>query len=386
MTRTIANLPQFSANSSWEITALASLVTTVEPAVSSRFRALERLIGNTPLLAIDFEFRGHRRTIFAKSEQMNLTGSIKDRMALHILRQAYAEGRLRPGDTIAEATSGNTGIAFAALGRALGHPVTIFMPNWMSRERMDLIHSLGARIVPVTKQQGGFLGSIRMSEEMAASQPNVFLPRQFSNTANVEAHASTTGPELYLQLLSEGITADAFVAGVGTGGTVMGVGKYLRQKNPATHVYPMEPSESPTLSTGCKVGQHRIQGISDEFVPAILRLDDLEPVVDVCDGDSILMAQKLASELGLAVGISSGANFLAALKVQDAMGGDAVVATVFADDNKKYLSTDLLRDEPVKSHYLSSDVTLKEFRATRRVCNVCVDADDCGQRVEVCES
>ena len=386
MTQTLANRPAFSANSLWEITVLASLVTTLEPAIASRFRALERLIGNTPLLAIDFEFHGRRRTIFAKSEQMNLTGSIKDRMALHILRQAYAEGRLRAGDTIAEATSGNTGIAFAALGRALGHPVTIFMPNWMSRERMDLIHSLGARIVPVTKQQGGFLGSIRMSEEMAAEQPTVFLPRQFSNTANVEAHASTTGPELYLQLLSEGITADAFVAGVGTGGTVMGVGKYLRQKNPATHVYPMEPSESPTLSTGCKVGQHRIQGISDEFVPAILRLDDLEPVVDVCDGDSILMAQKLASELGLAVGISSGANFLAALKVQDAMGGDAVVATVFADDNKKYLSTDLLRDEPVKSHYLSSEVTLKEFRATRRVCNVCVDADDCGQRVEVCES
>ena len=365
---------------------MASLVTTLEPATASRFRALERLIGNTPLLAIDFEFRGRRRTIYAKSEHLNLTGSIKDRMALHILRQAYGEGRLRPGDTIAEATSGNTGIAFAALGRALGHPVTIFMPNWMSRERMDLIHSLGARIVPVTKQQGGFLGSIRMSEEMAAEQKSVFLPRQFSNTANVEAHASTTGPELYLQLLSEGITADAFVAGVGTGGTVMGVGKYLRQKNPATRVYPMEPSESPTLSTGCKVGQHRIQGISDEFVPAILRLDDLEPVVDVYDGDSILMAQKLASELGLAVGISSGANFLAAVKVQDALGGDAVVATVFADDNKKYLSTDLLRDEPVKSHYLSSEVTLKEFRTTRRVCNVCVDADDCEQRVQVCES
>src|SRR5271165_56347 len=293
----------------------------VTPAIASRFRALERLIGNTPLLAIDFEFRGQRRTIYAKSEQMNLTGSIKDRMALHILRQAYAEGRLRPGDTIAEATSGNTGIAFAALGRALGHPVTIFMPNWMSRERMDLIHSLGARIVPVTKQQGGFLGSIRMSEEMAAEQKkDVFLPRQFSNTANVEAHASTTGPELYLQLLSEGLTADAFVAGVGTGGTVMGVGKYLRQKNPATRVYPMEPAESPTLSTGCKIGQHRIQGISDEFVPAILQLHHLEPVVDVSDGDSILMAQKLASELGLAVGISSGANFLAALKVQEMLG------------------------------------------------------------------
>ena len=238
----------------------------------------------------------------------------------------------------------------------------------------------------MTKQQGGFLGSIRMSEEMAAEQDGVFLPRQFSNTANVEAHASTTGPELYLQLLSEGLTADAFVAGVGTGGTVMGVGKHLRLMDPATRIYPMEPAESPTLSTGCKIGQHRIQGISDEFVPAILRLDDLEPVVDVCDGDSILMAQKLASELGLAVGISSGANFLAALKVQDALGGDAVVATVFADDNKKYLSTDLLRDEPVKSHYLSIDVTLREFRTTKRVCNVCCDADDCAQRLDVCGS
>jgi len=369
-----------------QVTLMATTASCITPAIADRFRALDRLVGNTPLLAIDFEFRGQRRTIYAKSEQMNLTGSIKDRMALYILRQAYAEGRLRPGDTIAEATSGNTGISFAALGRVLGHPVTIFMPNWMSRERMDLIHSLGARIVPVTKQQGGFLGSIRMSEEMAAEQQGVFLPRQFSNTANVEAHASTTGPELYLQLLSEGLTADAFVAGVGTGGTVMGVGKYLRQKNPATRIYPMEPAESPTLSTGCKIGQHRIQGISDEFVPAILRLDDLEPVVNVSDGDSILMAQKLASELGLAVGISSGANFLAALKVQDALGGDAVVATVFAEDNKKYLSTDLLRDEPVKPHYLNTGVALKEFRTTKRVCNVCCDVDDCAQRVQVRET
>ena len=355
------------------------------PSVTARFRSLERLIGNTPLLAVAFGFRGQRRTIYAKSEQMNLTGSIKDRMALHILRQAYAEGRLRPSDTIAEATSGNTGIAFAALGRALGHPVTIFMPNWMSRERMDLIHSLGATIVPVTKQQGGFLGSIRLSEEMASQRKGVFLPRQFSNTANVEAHAATTGPELYLQLLSEGLTADAFVAGVGTGGTVMGVGKYLRAKHPATRIYPMEPAESPTLSTGCKIGQHRIQGISDEFVPAILHLDDLEPVVDVSDGDSILMAQKLASELGLAVGISSGANFLAAVKVQESLGGNAVVATVFADDNKKYLSTDLLRDEPVKAHYLSPEISLQEFRTAKRACNLCSDADDCEQNVAITE-
>jgi cysteine synthase len=195
---------------------MTTLLRAVVPAVGRRFRALERLVGNTPLLAIDFEFAGRRRTIYAKSEHLNLTGSIKDRMALHILRRAYAEGQLKPGDTIAEATSGNTGIAFAALGRALGHPVTIFMPNWMSRERMDLIHSLGAQIIPVTKQQGGFLGSIHLSEEMARTQPNVFLPRQFSNSANVEAHAQTTGPELYLQLKSEGLEADAFVAGVGT--------------------------------------------------------------------------------------------------------------------------------------------------------------------------
>jgi len=362
---------------------MVTTVPTTAPNITDRLRALERLIGNTPLLAIEYEVSGRKRTIFAKSEQMNLTGSIKDRMALHIIRKAYAEGRLHAGDTIVEATSGNTGIAFAALGRALGHPVTIFMPNWMSRERMDLIHSLGATIVPISKQRGGFLGSIRMAEEMAEARDDVFLPRQFSNTANVDAHAQTTGPELYLQLKSEGLKVDAFVAGVGTGGTVMGVGKYLKQENPATRVYPMEPAESPTLSTGCKVGQHRIQGISDEFVPGILQLHDLEPVVDVNDGDSILMAQKLASELGLAVGISSGANFLAAVKVQDAMGGDAVVATVFADDNKKYLSTDLLRDEPVKAHYLSPAIALKAFRTTKRVCNVCGDADGCDQKVLV---
>jgi cysteine synthase A len=142
----------------------------------------------------------------------------------------------------------------------------------------------------------------------------------------------------------------------------------------------MEPTESPTLSTGCKVGQHRIQGISDEFVPDILHLRDLEPVVDVSDGDSILMAQKLGRELGLAVGISSGANFLAAVKVQDTLGTDAVVTTVFADDNKKYLSTDLLRGEPVMSYHLSPAIRLTSFRTTRRVCNVGGDAVECDEK------
>lgn len=351
----------------------------LDSSIRARLQGLERLIGNTPLLAIEYEMQGRQRTIYAKSEQMNFTGSIKDRMALHILRRAYAAGLIHPGDTIVEATSGNTGISFAAVGRALGHPVTIFMPNWMSRERMDLIHSLGANIVPVTRAQGGFLGSIRMAEEMAAQRDDVFLPRQFSNSANVEAHEQTTGPELYWQLRYEGLTADAFVAGVGTGGTVMGVGRFLKAAHSTTRIYPMEPAESPTLSTGCKVGQHRIQGISDEFVPEILHLTEIEPPVDVCDGDSILMAQKLAGELGLAVGISSGANFLAAVKVQGSLGDDAVVATVFADDNRKYLSTDLLRDEPVKSHYLSAGINLVGFRALSRVCKACTAVRDGAQ-------
>jgi cysteine synthase A len=348
---------------------------------AERLRSLERLIGNTPLLAIEYRYEGRRCTVYAKSEQMNLTGSIKDRMALHILRKAYAEGKIQPGATIVEATSGNTGISFAAIGRALGHPVTIFMPNWMSRERMDLILGLGAKVVQVSKSEGGFLGSIRMAEEMAHSQPNVFLPRQFSNGANVEAHERTTGLELYLQLKSEGVSPDAFVAGVGTGGTVMGVGRHLRSRNPGVRVYPMEPSESPTLRTGCKVGQHRIQGISDEFVPKILDLASVDPVIDVNDGDAILMAQKLAGELGLAVGISSGANFIAAVKAQAALGGDAAVATVFPDDNKKYLSTDLLRDEPVKSSYLSPGIDLIGFRSTRRVCNACSEVEHCTDSV-----
>ena len=145
--------------------------------VEHRLRSLARMIGNTPMLAIEFEHRGKPRVIHAKAEHFNLTGSIKDRMALHILRRAYAEGLIAPGDTIAEATSGNTGISFAAVGRALGHPVTIFMPDWMSRERVDLIHSLGATIVPVGRAQGGFLGSIRMTEEYATTHPRVFVPR-----------------------------------------------------------------------------------------------------------------------------------------------------------------------------------------------------------------
>ncbi len=341
-------------------------------ASSARFRGLHRLIGNTPLLAIDVVYRGEPRVIYAKYESLNLTGSIKDRMALYIVEQAYRDGTIQPGDLIAEATSGNTGISFAAVGRSLGHPVTVFMPDWMSTERMSLIASFGASIVSVSKDDGGFLGSIRKSEELAASTPRVFLPCQFSNEANVQAHFETTGPEIWSQLAQVGLEPDAFVAGVGTGGTVMGVGRYFRARKPSIQVHPLEPAESPTMSTGYRVGHHRIQGVSDEFIPAIVKLDELDDIIAVPDGDSILMAQHLAQH-GLAVGISSGANLLGALKIQETLGAQAVVATVFADSNKKYLSTDLLRPEPVRDDYMSPHVEVIGFRACQRVCAMCID-------------
>ena len=342
-----------------------------------RIRELSALIGNTPMLAIDFRFRGEKRTVYAKAEHFNMTGSIKDRMAFHIVRQAYASGALKPGDRIAEATSGNTGIAFSAIGRALGHPVTIFMPNWMSEERIRLIRSVGANITLVSKEEGGFLGSIKLSEELAARQPGVFLPCQFSNQDNSDAHYRTTGPEIWWQLRFRDIVPDAFIAGVGTGGTIMGVGRFLREKQPAIRLHPLEPANSPTLSTGHKVGKHRIQGISDEFIPAIVDLTALDKVVCVDDGDAILMAQKLAGQLGVAVGISSGANFIGALMVQNEMGRDATVVTIFSDDNKKYLSTDLLREEPVKDGFLSPEIDLLEVRGIKRVCQTCCNPEEC---------
>ncbi len=334
-------------------------------------------IGNTPLLAIDYTFDGEERTLYAKAENLNMTGSIKDRMAYHILRRGHERGILKPGATIIEATSGNTGISFSAIGRALGHPVTIFMPDWMSQERKDLIRSLGAHIRLVSKEEGGFVGSIRLSEEYASSLDSSFLPRQFSNEDNIDAHAKTTGPEIWWQLRWQNLKPDAFIAGVGTGGTIMGVGRYLKEKIPAIKLHPLEPSNSPTMSTGHKVGKHRVQGISDEFIPPIVDLQNLDSIIAVDDGDAIVMAQKLAAEIGVAVGISSGANFLGALMVQNDMGIGKTIVTVLPDDNKKYLSTDLLRKEPLKTGFLSPRVRLRSFRAIKRVCQTCCNPDVC---------
>lgn len=358
---------------------LPTPVNTYEP--SDQFKGLKHLIGNTPLLGIHFRYKGEQRVIYAKAEHVNLTGSIKDRMAFHILQRAYATGSIKQGDTIVEATSGNTGISFAAIGRALGHPVNIFMPDWMSRERVELIRSLGACIIPVTREQGGFLGSIRMTEELARESEGYFLPRQFANEANIQAHEETTGPEIWWQLQFQSLIPDAFVAGVGTGGTIMGVGRYLRSRNNSVRIHPLEPAESPTLTTGYKVGKHRIQGISDEFIPPIMDLKSTDPVIRVHDGDAILMAQKLAASIGLAVGISSGANFIGAVLTQNDLGSDAVVTTVFPDDNKKYLSTDLLKEEPMRSDYLAPNIELIGYEAFKRVCHTCCDLSDCTQRL-----
>jgi len=343
------------------------------PHIERRLDGLTRLVGNTPMLAVEFRFREERRILYCKAENLNMTGSIKDRMALHIVRRGHERGVLEPGDLIIEATSGNTGISFAGVGRALGHPVEIFMPDWMSAERINLIRCLGAKIHLVTREEGGFVGAIERAEAAAAENERAFLPKQFSNEDNVEAHMTTTGPEIWAQLQAHGMRPQAIVAGVGTGGTIMGAGRYLKQRDGRIRVHPLEPLNSPTLSTGHCVGKHRIQGISDEFIPPIVDLDAVDHVVSVDDGDAIIMAQKLAAELGIGVGISSGANFLGALQVQNEMGSDAIVVTVFPDDNKKYLSTALLSEERPSEGYLSPDIELLGFRAFNRVCDICYD-------------
>lgn len=330
-----------------------------------KFVALEKLIGNTPLLKINFLYQGQPRCVYAKAEHYNLTGSIKDRVALHILKKAYEKGEIHEGETIVEATSGNTGIAFTAVGTCLGHPVVIYMPDWMSDERKNLIRSYGGEVRLVSKEEGGFLGSIAQCGALAA-EGSAFLPCQFSNEENTQAQYQRTAPEIDIQLTAFGVTAQALVAGVGTGGTVMGLGRYFKEKNPEIKVHPMEPVSSPTMSTGYKVGSHRIQGISDEFVPDLIKLDELDDIIAVDDGDAIIMAQKLSKELGLGVGISSGANFIAAIIAQDLLEDpNAVVVTVFADDNKKYLSTDYVKEEKVKSEFLSKDVKLLDFEVRK---------------------
>ncbi|TDH19995.1 cysteine synthase family protein [Segetibacter sp. 3557_3] len=343
------------------------LPANTESKLTNKLEHLWHMVGNTPMLEISYRYKRECRKLYVKCENYNLTGSIKDRMALYILQKAYQLGTIKPDDVIVEATSGNTGISFSAIGKALGHDVKIIMPNWLSKERIDIIRSLGAEVILISKEEGGFLGSIALSQKMALENGKVFLPKQFENLFNAEAHEKTTAREIWMQLQSLDLSPEAFVAGVGTGGTVMGIGNYLKKRDASIKIHPLEPLESPTLSTGYKVGSHRIQGISDEFIPAIVDLSKLDRVVKASDGDSIIMAQKLAKQLGLAVGISSGANIVGAIQLQNELGAKSVVVTVFSDSNKKYLSTDLMKEERVCDNYYCCDVDFLDYRAVNRL-------------------
>ena len=334
--------------------------------IQKKFDEIKKLIGNTPMIEIKYRYRKkEERSLYFKLEYYNLTGSVKDRMAVNVLEAAYKNGTITPDHAIAETTSGNTGISFCCLGAYLGHEVLIYMPDWMSEERKRMMSTFGAKLQLISREQGGFKGCLNAVEELRKNNSHVFAPHQFENNDNTMAHFYTTGPEIVAQLKLFGKTCDAVIAGVGTGGTIMGLGNYLKSLNKNVKVYPMEPASSPTLSTGHQVGKHRIQGISDEFIPPILKLKELDDIIAVDDGDSIVMAQKLSRALGLGVGISSGANFIGAVKIQDLLGADKTVVSVFSDDNKKYLSTDLLKDEPVKDGFLSPDVELLSYSAVR---------------------
>ncbi|MGN0182597.1 MAG: PLP-dependent cysteine synthase family protein [Candidatus Ornithomonoglobus sp.] len=332
--------------------------------INKKFDGIRHMISNTPLMEISFKYKDRRMKIYAKAEYYNLSGSIKDRVAFYILKKAYENGAIKPGDTIVEATSGNTGIAFSAMAAYLGHPMVVYMPDWMSEERIKIMRSYGTEVRLVSHEEGGFLGSVAKSEKLAEND-GVFLPGQFSNYDNVIAHTEDTGAETLRQLEKLGLKPDCVVAGVGTGGTIMGLAKAFKAVNPACIARPLEPLNSPTLSTGFKTGNHRIAGISDEFIPSICHLDELDEVVSVDDIDSVIMAQKLAHELGIGVGISSGANFIGSVMSLEKYGADQCCVTVFADDNKKYLSTDYAESFEPKEEYISSHIELIGMRAIR---------------------
>jgi cysteine synthase A len=295
------------------------------------------LIGNTPVVRLNRIPGPDCAEVWGKLESFNPGGSVKDRICLGMIEAAEREGRIKPGDTIIEPTSGNTGIGLALVAAIKGYNLILTMPDTMSEERRSLLMAYGAELI-LTPDTRGMHGAIHKAEEILEEHPEYFMPQQFNNPANPDAHRTTTARELLEQL----DRIDAFVAGVGTGGTITGVGQVLRQKMPAVKIFAVEPDASPVLSGG-DPDFHGIQGIGAGFVPEILDTQIYDDVIRVGDEDAAAMTRRLARDEGLLLGISSGANAAAALRVAEKLGKGKVVVTVFCDTGERYLTTDVFR-------------------------------------------
>ncbi len=301
------------------------------------------LIGSTPVVRLNRlpQLDGVGAEVWAKLENLNPGGSVKDRICLAMVEAAERDGLLAPGGTIIEPTSGNTGIGLALVAAVKGYRLVLTMPDTMSEERRSLLVAYGARLV-LTPDTKGMHGAVRRAEELLAEHPDWYMPQQFTNAANPEAHRRTTAQEILAQFAQ----IDAFVAGVGTGGTITGVGEVLRAERLGVRIYAVEPSASPVLSGG-EPGYHDIQGIGAGFIPEILNTEIYDEVLPVTDDEAVVHARALARYEGLLVGISSGANCAAAIRTARRFGRGAVVLTVFCDTGERYLTTRLFRAETV---------------------------------------
>ena len=291
------------------------------------------LIGNTPMIRLHRIVEASSATILAKLESFNPGGSVKDRICLSMILDAEARGLLQPGSTVVEPTSGNTGVGLAMIGSARGYHVVLTMPETMSAERIQILKSYSAEVI-LTSAAEGMVGAVKRAERIVKEIPGAFMPQQFKNPANPEIHRRTTAQEI-LQA-TDGVI-DAFVAGVGTGGTITGVGEVLKKKNPAIQVVAVEPKNSPVLSGG-KPGQHMIQGIGAGFIPQVLNLSVIDEIIPVSDEDAYACSRRLSREEGLFVGISAGAACWAALQVAKTLGLGKTVVAMFPDTGERYLS------------------------------------------------
>jgi len=296
-------------------------------------QSVVELIGNTPLVRLSRIVEPGMATVLAKLESANPGGSVKDRICLAMIEDAEARGQLRPGATVVEPTSGNTGIGLAMMCAAKGYKIILTMPETMSAERIQILKSYGAQVV-LTPAGEGMMGAVKRAEAIAKETPDAFVPQQFSNPANPEIHRRTTAQEI---LRATDGAIDAFVAGVGTGGTITGVGEVLKKRNPNLLVVAVEPKSSPVLSGGAP-GPHMIQGIGAGFVPEVLNRSVIDQIIKVADEDAYEMAKRLARTEGLFVGVSSGAACWASLKVAKTLGGGKTLVTVLPDTGERYLS------------------------------------------------